>query len=71
MSGMQTTVLSLDQFEAMRLCDLEDLEQAEAGQRMGVSRGTVQRMLYEARKQMIDAILNNRAIIVNLKERED
>ena len=64
------TVLSLDQFEAVRLCDHERMDQEEAGQVLGVSRGTVQRLLYTARHQMVEAILNNNAIIVNLRESE-
>ena len=65
-----TTRISLDQFEAMRLCDEEQLEQEEAGRRMGVSRGTIQRLLYGARKQIVEAILHNHAIVINLKESE-
>ena len=60
----------MDQFEAMRLCDLENLDQEKAGERMGISRGTIQRLLYGARKQITEAILNNQAIIINLQESE-
>jgi len=68
--GLGTSVLTLDQFEAIRLCDLEDLEQTEAGERMGVSRGTVQRLLYSGRRQIVEAILNMNALIINLRESE-
>ena len=71
MTEIENSILSLDQFEALRLCDAENLDQEEAGQRMGVSRGTIQRLLYSARKQLIDAILRNDAIIVNLQQSED
>ena len=67
---IETTELSLDQFEAIRLCDGERLEQEEAGRRMGISRGTVQRLLYSGRQQIVNAILKNDAIIINLKEEE-
>lgn len=67
---LATTVLTLDQFEALRLCDVEGLEQEAAGERLGVSRGTVQRLLYTARKQLVEAILNNQAVVINLKESE-
>jgi predicted DNA-binding protein (UPF0251 family) len=70
MRGLETTVLSLDQFEAVRLCDIEGLDQIEAGERMGVSRGTVQRLLYSARKKIGEAILGNMALVINLKESE-
>jgi len=71
MTEIQTSALSLDQFEALRLCDSENLDQEQAGQRMGISRGTVQRLLYSARKQIIDALMRNDAIIINLKESEE
>ncbi len=70
LGDLATTVLTLDQFEALRLCDAEGLEQEAAGERLGVSRGTVQRLLYTARKQLIEAILNNQAVVINLKESE-
>ena len=71
LEDIDTTFLSLDQFEAIRLCDIENLDQEQAGQKMGVSRGTIQRLLYETRKQIAEAILHNNAIIINLKESED
>ena len=67
---IETTVLSLDQFEALRLCDLERLDQEAAGREMGVSRGTVQRLLYDARQKLVGGLLNNQAIVVNLRNRE-
>lgn len=70
MTEIETTLLTLDQFEAVRLCDHEGLDQEAAGERMGVSRGTVQRLLYNARRQLIKALLENNAIVINLKESE-
>ena len=70
MRGLETVVLSLDQFEALRLCDVENLDQEDAGKRMGVSRGTIQRLLYSARRQMVEALLHNHAIVINLQESE-
>ena len=70
MGKLESRVLSLDQFEALRLCDMDRLDQEEAGQLMGVSRGTIQRLLYSARQQLVEAIISNNAIIVNLEESE-
>ena len=67
---IETIELSLDQFEAIRLCDGERLEQEEAGRRMGISRGTIQRLLYSGRQEIVNAILNNDAIFINLKDEE-
>jgi predicted DNA-binding protein (UPF0251 family) len=63
--------LGLDQFEALRLCDVERMDQTEAGVAMGVSRGTVQRLLYSARQDLVSAILAGKAFTINLKESED
>ncbi|MBD3168513.1 MAG: DUF134 domain-containing protein [candidate division Zixibacteria bacterium] len=71
MKDAAETHLSIDQFEALRLCDSEGLDQTEAGEQMGVSRGTIQRLLYSGRKQLVDALINNHALIVNLKDNED
>jgi len=68
---IETIEITLDQFEAIRLCDIERMDQEEAGQEMGVSRGTIQRMLYTARSEIASAILNNHAIIINLKQGDD
>lgn len=70
MKNIDTTIISLDQFEAMRLCDLERMDQEKAGEKMQVSRGTIQRLLYDGRKQIMEAILRENAIIINLKESE-
>lgn len=70
MTEIATVNIDLDQFEAMRLCDLEGMDQTRAGQAMGISRGTVQRLLYHGRKQLLEAILNNQGLTVNLRESE-
>jgi len=49
--------LELSELEAMRLCDLDGLDQAAAGERMGVSRGTVQRMLRSGREKLLQALV--------------
>jgi len=57
--------LAPDEFEAMRLCDGEGLSQIEAGERMHISRGTVQRLLETGRRKVIQALLNNQALGVS------
>ena len=47
MTELDVVELRLSELEALRLCDLEGLDQEAAGARMGVSRGTVQRLLKE------------------------
>lgn len=61
---LEKVILDLDELEALRLCDREELSQAEAGERMSVSRGTVQRLLTSGRKKIIDAIINSCALVI-------
>jgi len=68
---IETTSLSLDEFEALRLCDGEGMDQTAAGESMGVSRGTVQRLLKRARQALVRGILQHHAIVLNLTEQED
>lgn len=56
--------LELGELEAMRLCDVEGLEQEQAGDRMGVSRGTVQRLLASGRAKVVQAILQPAALLI-------
>ena len=68
MKEINSIEIPLDQFEAMRLCDLDQLDQTAAGEKMGISRGTIQRLLNEGRSQLLEAILKNSAIIIKLKK---
>ncbi|MDZ7641423.1 MAG: DUF134 domain-containing protein [Desulfurivibrio sp.] len=52
-----------DELEALRLCDLEGLFQEQAGKRMGVSRGTVQRILTSARRKVAEALVEGAALV--------
>ena len=52
-----------DEVEALRLCDRDGLTQEEAGLRMGVSRGTIQRIITSARKKSAQAIAEGCALI--------
>lgn len=68
MSGLDRAKLAADEFEAVRLCDVEGMTQAEAGTAMGVSRGTIQRLVCSARKKIVEAILLGQALVIELEE---
>lgn len=53
------------ELEALRLIDLEGLSQEEAGDRMGVSRGTVWRLLQSARKKTAQALTEGRPLVLS------
>jgi len=64
MSRLETVRLGLDELEAMRLCDQEGLDQTAAGERMGVSRGTVQRLLKSGRAKVVGALVASSALLI-------
>lgn len=62
MSEIEYSILTVDEFEAIRLKDLEGLQQEEAAKKMNVSQPTFFRLLNSARKKIADAIVNGKAI---------
>jgi len=54
--------LTVEEAEAIRLKDLEALEQEDGAERMNISRPTFQRVLAAGRKKVADALLNGKAI---------
>jgi len=56
------TKLTLDELEAIRLCDLLYLEQNAAAKKMKVHRSTVSRILASARKKIANALVHNHGI---------
>ena len=59
---LEVLVLTMDEFEALRLADLEGLYQDDAGARMGVSRQTFGNILDSARRKVADCVVNGKAI---------
>jgi uncharacterized protein len=56
--------LKVEELEAMRLKDIEGLNQEECAERMQVSRQTFQNIIDEARKKVATALVEDRAIYV-------
>lgn len=54
--------LTLDEFEAVRLSDLDELKQEEASKKMRISRPTFSRIINSAHKKIGDALVNIKAI---------
>ncbi|MCK5812570.1 MAG: DUF134 domain-containing protein [Clostridiales bacterium] len=55
-------LLKLEEIEAIRLKDLEGLDQVFCAEKMEVSRATFQRILISARSKIADSIINGKAI---------
>ena len=62
MIHLDEIVLTVDEYEAVRLVDFEEIGQSKAGQKMKISQPTLSRLLKSARKKLSDAIINGKAI---------
>ncbi len=59
---LETVILSIDEYEAIRLVDIESLNHLEAAKSMEISRPTFTRLLNSAHKKIGNALINGCAI---------
>ncbi len=59
---LEEIILTVEELEAIRLKDLEGLEQEECAERMGISRPTFCRIINSARSKIADALIKAKAI---------
>ena len=62
---LEEVVLTVDEIEAMRLKDLEKLEQHECAERMNIAQSTLQRILVSAREKVSRALIEGKALRVH------
>jgi len=62
--NMEAVFIEMAELEALRLVDMEGLSQEEAGEKMGVSRGTIWRLVQSARKKTAQALSEGRPIYI-------
>lgn len=55
-------IMTVEEYETIRLIDLEGLMQDECADRMKVARTTVQRIYYDARKKLAEALVNGNTL---------
>lgn len=61
-SDLREVILTVDEFEAVRLADHEGLYQENAAKKMNVSRQTFSNIVGSAHKKIADAIVNAKAL---------
>lgn len=73
---LEEVILTLDEYEAVRLADLQGFYQEEAAQKMGVSRQTFGNIISSAHHKIADALINGKSLRIEggyvneLKERK-
>lgn len=56
--------MTVDEYETIRLIDLEGLNQEECASRMNVARTTVQGIYVEARKKLAQSLVNGKVLLI-------
>ena len=62
MIDLEESILTVDEFEAVRLKDLGGLDEETAARKMNISQPTFNRLITSARKKIADAIVYGKAI---------
>ena len=60
--SFEVVLLTLDEYEAIRLADLEGLYHEQAASRMNVSRQTFGRIIEAARRKVADVLVNGKVL---------
>ncbi|NWG02221.1 MAG: DUF134 domain-containing protein [Syntrophaceae bacterium] len=62
LSMLEDVILTVDEFEAIRLADLENLYQEQAAEKMKVSRPTFGRIIDSAHQKVAEALVTGKAL---------
>jgi len=55
-------IITITEIEAIRLVDIEDMDQSKAAKKMNISQPTFNRLISSARKKIADALVNGKAM---------
>ena len=64
-SGRQVINMTLDEFEAVRLIDLEGLTQEQCAESMSVARTTAQAIYNSARAKLAECLVNEKELFIS------
>ena len=62
MRQLEEIALQLDELEALRLADMQNLYQIDAAKKMGVSRQTFANIINQARHKVASALVQGKAL---------
>ena len=63
-TGCEPVVMSLDEFETIRLLDREGMTQEQCAERMGVARTTVTAIYDSARRKIAEALTDGKQLVI-------
>ncbi len=63
--SLKQILLSLDEYEALRLADYRGLSQEEAADEMNISRSTFSRLVEQARKKIADFLVHGKLLTID------
>jgi len=66
MRFLEVIELTTEEIEALRLKNIEGLDQIQAAKKMNTSQSTLQRILHSAYKKVSNALINGKAIKIKL-----
>src|SRR4030066_1536095 len=65
LSMLEDVILTVDEFEAIRLADLESLYQEKAAEKMNVSRQTFGRIIDSAHKKVAEVLVRGKSLRID------
>lgn len=58
----EVVIMTVEELESLRLMDLEQMDQEQCAEMMGVARSTFQRIYTEAKKKVADSLVNGKVL---------
>lgn len=60
----ETVIMEVDEYETIRLIDLEGFTQEQCADQMNIARTTIQGIYSEARKKLADSLVNGKMLLI-------